>query len=265
MQDTGKGRDTIDKFYTNGATVELCAKLAQMHLHPARDQMIIEPAAGNGAFIPAIKKLTDQYKFYDIAPEHDEIVQQDFLQLKLNKQVIFIGNPPFGRQSSAAIKFIKHCCTCADAVAFILPSSFKKTSLQRHFPDRYHNVITVDVPKNAFLLNGEPYDVPCVFQIWVREAVSRAPIIIVKPLNFTFVAKNENPDAAFRRVGANAGAFYTKNIEGRSEQSHYFLKFVNGDATKILQTPLIFDTNNTVGPRSISKQELIQKINETIV
>ena len=45
----------------------------------------------------------------------------------------FIGNPPFGRQSSLAKKFIKHICSCdkTKTIAFILPKSFKKDSLKK--------------------------------------------------------------------------------------------------------------------------------------
>jgi hypothetical protein len=41
-----------------------------------------------------------------------------------------IGNPPFGRQSSTAIKFIKKSCLFCNSLSFILPKSFKKDSLK---------------------------------------------------------------------------------------------------------------------------------------
>ena len=75
--------------------------------------------------------------------------------------------------------------------------------------------------------------------------------------------KTNSPDISFRRVGANAGAI-DKNIDEKSIQSHYFIKFKNGksvnDNVDKLST-LKFDFNNTVGPKSISKQELIAKFN----
>ena len=54
------------------------------------------------------------------------------------------------------------------------------------------------------------------------------------------------------------------NITDKSIQSHYFIKFTNNnDLNDIIQKikNIKFDSNNTVGPRSISKQELISKIN----
>ena len=68
--------------------------------------------AGNGSFIDGIKSISSHYIFYDLEPEHDEIIQQDYLicneyNKKINEKIHVIGNPPFGRQSSIAIKFIK--------------------------------------------------------------------------------------------------------------------------------------------------------------
>ena len=76
------------------------------------------------------------YRFYDLEPENDEIIKQDYLNFdytgiadEFNKTHI-IGNPPFGRQSSLAIKFIKKSVTYCDSISFILPKSFKKESLK---------------------------------------------------------------------------------------------------------------------------------------
>ena len=64
-------------------------------------------------------------------PENDEIIKQDYLEFDFNlqnsyKRIHIVGNPPFGRQSSLAIKFIKKSCEYCDSISFILPKSFKK-------------------------------------------------------------------------------------------------------------------------------------------
>ncbi len=78
-----------------------------------------------------------------------------------------------------------------------------------------------------------------------------------------FVGKTDNPDISFRRVGVNAGTI-DKKFQEKSIQSHYFIKFTNGksiiDNLNKLYT-ITYDFNNTVGPKSISKQELIFKFN----
>ena len=89
----------------------------------------------------------------------------------------------------------------------------------------------------------------------------------LEPLNFVFVEKSENPDISFRRVGVNAGTIDT-NIDEKSIQSHYFIKFTNGKSVthnvNTLST-ITYDFNNTVGPKSISKQELIFKFNPNML
>ena len=85
----------------------------------------------------------------------------------------------------------------------------------------------------------------------------------LEPVNFMFVKKTENPDISFCRVGVNAGTIDRK-IDEKSIQSHYFIKFTNGksitDNINKLST-ITYNFNNTVGPKSISKQELIFKFN----
>jgi hypothetical protein len=54
------------------------------------------------------------------------------------------------------------------------------------------------------------------------------------------------------------------SIEEKSVQSHYFIKFTNGKSIheNITQlSKITYNFNNTVGPKSISKQELISKMN----
>ena len=181
-------------------------------------------------------------------------------------QVHIIGNPPFGRQSSLALKFIKKSTTFCNTISFILPKSFKKDSLKKKFPLDFHLVYEEDLPSNAFLVNEEEYDVPCVFQIWQKKEFYRIPITKLEPYGFKFVKKDENPDISFRRVGVNAGAIDT-NIEEKSIQSHYFIKFVNNKSLgeNLCNLYMIdYEFNNTVGPKSISKQELISKFNNVL-
>ncbi len=225
---TGLKRKTTDKFYTKPDIAIWCCDTIRTHLQISYDtDTIIEPSAGNGVFVNSIKLLVRKYHFYDLFPEHSEILQQDYLEYvhtHSSGKIHVIGNPPFGRQSSLAIQFIKKSCEFCDSISFILPKSFKKNSLQRHFPPNFHLRFETDLPDNSFIVDGVEHDVPCVFQIWEKNEVARSAIVKQEPRYFTFVDKNANPDISFRRVGVNAGAVST-NINDKSEQSHYFIKF----------------------------------------
>lgn len=262
----GLNRDNIDKFYTKKEVVNYCYELLKKLKIVDKNDLVIEPSAGNGSFIPFIKKLTNNYLFFDIEPENKEIIKQDFLKYNykiLKDKVHIIGNPPFGRQSSLAIKFINKCCKFADSISFILPKSFKKTSLKSKFPLNYHLILEKDIQNNAFLINTKEHNVPCVFQIWIKKDKDRKLVKKVSPKFFKFVKKRDIPDISVRRVGFNAGKI-DKNIDNKNINTHYFIKLNDNVNKNIIHklNKIKYKLNNTVGPRSISKRELIIQFNK---
>lgn len=272
-QKKGLKRNTIDKFYTKNNIVEQCIELIKKYINISKNDLIIEPSAGNGSFIEKIKTLSNNYKFYDLEPENEQIIKQDFLNFDFtkikeeNKNIHIIGNPPFGRQSSLAIKFIKKCCEFSNSISFILPKSFKKESMKKYFMNHFHLIYEIDLMKNSFLVNEIECDVPCIFQIWILKDTERKSIKKQKPIFFKFVKKEDNPDISFRRVGVNAGTIKTE-INDKNIQSHYFIKFLNNKTRdeNIERLKLIyFNFDNTVGPKSISKPELIKEFNRVLI
>lgn len=268
-QTKGLHRNTMDKFFTKKDVVALCLNRFKKYIVINTNDLIIEPSAGNGAFMDGIQSLTHHFRFYDLDPENEFIIKQNYLHYdytdvkKTYSNIHIIGNPPFGRQSSMAIQFIKKSCEFCQSISFILPKSFKKDSLKKTFPLNFHLLFEMDLPEKSFLVDGVEHNVETVFQIWEKKEVKRTPPKQVEPLHFIFVKKSEDPDIAFRRVGVNAGKI-DKNLVNKSIQSHYFIKFTNKkDAQDNIDklSAITYDFNNTVGPRSISKQELIVKFN----
>jgi hypothetical protein len=267
-QKKGLKRNTIDKYYTNDRVVDICInKIKECLVIDPSEHLIIEPSAGNGSFIKGIRTLSDHCLFYDLEPENPDIIKQDYLEYDITDKfnnIHVIGNPPFGRQSSLAIKFIKKSCEFCNSISFILPLSFKKESLKKHFPLQFHLICEYDLPKYAFLVNNQSYDVPCVFQIWEKKSHTRNVTEKQKPKNYAFVKKIDNPDISFRRVGVNAGTIDV-NSQDKSEQSHYFIKFGHTFSTKLMEDIKNIQypgKDHTVGPKSISKQEIIKQFNQ---
>ena len=268
-QKKGLNRNTIDKYYTKDNIVDVCINFIKKYMEININDLVIEPSAGNGSFIKGIKSLTNNFIFFDIEPDNEEIIKQDYLLFDYESikndfnKIHIIGNPPFGRQSSLANRFIKKSCEFCDSISFILPKSYKKDSLKKIFPLNFHLIFEIDLPEKSFLVDGLEYNVPCIFQIWEKNINNRIVNEKLEPLNFIFVKKTENPDISFRRVGVNAGLIDIK-IDEKNIQSHYFIKFTNGISINdnINKLSIInYEFNNTVGPRSISKQELIVKFN----
>ena len=261
---TGKKRITTDKFYTNKNIVEICFESFKHYIDG--DALLIEPSAGNGVFFNVLKHYP--HIAFDIEPEHHDIIKQDFLKLSLesfNQPLMFIGNPPFGKQSSIAKKFIKHITKCplTTTIGFILSKSFKKESMQKCFPLEYWLIEQIDLPNNAFNIAGKIHNVPCVFQIWQKKAKKR--IIEPYPLSksFNFVKIHEDPDFSLRRVGVYAGKIDSDTE--KSIQSHYFIKIkkeIDIQTFRNSYETIKFTHDNTAGPRSISKKEFIIAINQ---
>ena len=273
IQDIGLNRNTIDKYYTNVNTVNFCMDLLINKISVCDKDLIIEPSAGNGAFAERINEQCCDVLYYDVEPEETFIIKQDYLKLeppdKCNYNRIFvIGNPPFGRQSSLAIKFIKKSCEYCDILGFILPKSFKKDSMKKHFPLNFHLIIEEDLKENSFIVDGSSYHVPCIFQVWEKRFENRNTPEKIYPKGYDFVKKTNNPKPhiSFRRVGVYAGKI-SKDIDDKSIQSHYFIRFNSiNELDEIIYKKLCSlnyeNCDNTVGPRSISKQELIREFNK---
>ena len=255
MSSTGLCRNTTDQFYTSIEVARLCVTL--LYSIVPRDIPWIEPSAGTGVFLELVSDAIG----YDIDPKHARIQNADFLSVTVPNGSLVFGNPPFGRQSSLAKKFIRHACGTADWIGFILPRSFQKPSMQKAFPIHFHLIRTMDVPKNAFIVDGRPHDVPCVFQIWKRESTPREAEKIETPTGFTFVKKTDTYTLAFRRVGAYAGRCYLPG--DHSEQSHYFIRVDNPEKIVTASHTYTFPTNTT-GPRSLSRGEATLFLNEAI-
>ena len=270
MQHTGLHRNSNDKYYTKPQIVSSCLQTIKQLLSIQENDVIIEPSAGNGAFSVPLIATYNNVLAYDIQPDNKDITQQDYLTFDSRSiitkydKIHVIGNPPFGRQSSLSRKFIKKSCEYCDTLSFILPKSFKKASFQKTFPLNFHLIYQEDLPKKSFLVNTKDYDVPCIFQIWIKKNEKRPIKEKLQPTYYSFVKKDDKPHISLRRVGVYAGKI-SKEIENKSPQSHYFIQFKkNIDIDIFINTynlHITFEEENTVGPKSISKQELIDKLN----
>jgi len=271
METRGLKRSGLEQFYTSKDTCELCVREI-MDILPIREYtVVIEPSAGQGVFIDAYKKRDIRtwvcVKGFDIDPKRSDIIKQDYLDTDIQRpdqgKVLVIGNPPFGRNSSLAKKFIRKSCTYADTIAFILPKSFRKPSFEKVFDTRFHKISDMELPKNSFLVDEKPYDVPCVFQIWNKMEKHRTIPKPVEP-NQEYSFNTVNANTAFKRVGVKAGGFVfdTSTIPTLSKQSHYFLVLPQCYIDAIKEAPPVFETaNDTAGPKSVSKQVLIEYLN----
>lgn len=127
----------LDKFYTEKDVVLKCLDVVKPYLKDI--DLVVEPSAGSGVFVEAIKDcLKLKVKAYDIAPEHFDIEEQDYLELDTDEfngvNIAVIGNPPFGSRNSMSVKFFKKSIKFANVVGFVLPiSQLNNTSQMYEF------------------------------------------------------------------------------------------------------------------------------------
>jgi predicted RNA methylase len=248
-------KSELDQFYTKTEVVKDLIK----DIDFSKYELVIDPSCGDGAFYLNINHKNKIA--IDLDPKIDA-VQENFLNWSYpgelgRSQIIFITNPPFGTSGSLANKFIKKAISIADSFAFILPLSYKKESMKNRIPINWHLIQEKEIEANSFLLNGEDYEVKCVFQFWKNLGYPREKEIYVKEEGFRYVKKEDSPDISVRRVGVYAGkAFIDTN---KSITSHYFIKFDNKiDLDEFIRkiNEVVWKNDYTVGPRSISKSEL---------
>lgn len=138
-------------------------------------------------------------------------------------------------------------------IAMIFPRTFRKASIQNRLDPHFLLIREVEMPRDAFLYEGQPYDVPAVFEIWERRPSPRAfwPVETRHP-NFEFTTP-DRADFATQRVGARAGRVHFDSH--MSPSAHHFIW---GDVVDVMRA-LDFDSvsHDTAGNPSISKAEIV--------
>ena len=283
-----KGKQGLDKFYTKNEVVDLVFENIDIDAYDC----LIEPAAGDGQFL---KRLPKEKSFgFDISPDCGMIIETDFLEIDLedfsNKQeygetdlstfqsclkhgkIISIGNPPFGKNASLAVRFFNKCAQFSDTIAFILPRTFRKPSVINRLDKNFFLKKEIILPLASFYTpeNKADYSVPTVFQIWEKRDQPRKKVAtLTKHKDFTFCSPSDKNEADFciRRVGAGAGAVYTDfKEEKRSHKSHYYIKQKKDNTIDKFRSIGWNDKSSakydTAGNPSISKHDLITAYNK---
>lgn len=253
-----------DKFYTTPETVQHCLSLLDLNVF----DVIIEPSAGAGAF----SSLIPGCLAFDLEPEHESIQQADWLTLDKTTipqgRTLVVGNPPFGTSGSLALAFMREAMGFCDEVAFILPRSFNKQSVMDRLPQGWHLSLSEVLSPKSFTLEGEPYAVPCVFQVWDKDATGKLrgkqARVRTSP-HISFVPKDK-ADLRVQRVGGNAGKA-SPDLD-RAVTSNYFLAnhsaLSTSDLIVLINTLHFSSVEETVGPRSLPKSEFIEVLGEAL-
>lgn len=191
-------RKSYDSYFTNKELAKRIVEIVDQKIGIDTFDLIIEPSAGNGSFLPYLP--AEKTIAYDIDPKHPSIIKQDFLKLDIKTnpvKTLVIGNPPFGRQSLTAFKFLKKSMQLADTVAFILPKACLYLQ-QRKVRPTFHLIHEqfIKFSQSFYRLDGYPATTTesyCIFQIYLRKECCR-PTDIYNTYDFQILPSVNNKD-----------------------------------------------------------------------
>ena len=258
-----------EQFYTSAGVADKCVALVKNHYNLNDFDLVLEPAAGAGAFL--LKLPMENRIGLDIFPNHPEVKQLDFFQWRPApeyRRILTIGNPPFGRRAKLAVQFINRAAEFSDVIAFILPRSFNKYTFQNRIPEQFHLIDSLDL-EDFEDTGGAPVSVRAVFQIWEKREDARqqqylarshadfelrhAHLSRVSPEELAFLHRNY--DFVIAQVGKD---FRPKNPEDITKGSHWFVKANIPEVRATFETlDFSFLDGKNTALKSISKADIV--------
>ena len=264
----------LDKFYTIDSVVDTCISTITKQYDWNTWGMVIEPSAGNGSFFHKIPVSNDNKIGLDIEPEHVDIIEKDFFDYEIgekNGKILVIGNPPFGRNCSIAVKFFNHASNWCDTIAFIIPRTFRRESIQNRLNLNFHLTLDEEIPIKPCSFTP-PMMVKCCFQIWEKRDYKREIINLeTSHDDWEFLSfgpnddKNQptppsNTDFVIRAYGGKCGEIKTDNIYNLRPKSWHWIK-CNKNKEELIYTFSKLDYSNclnTARQNSLGRGELVK-------
>lgn len=272
----------MDQFYTKPDIARQCLdslkQCVKIDPENETEYLWVEPSAGTGSFFSL---LPDSTRIgIDLDPKYDGIIQQDFLTTTPDmfqshkKPIIVVGNPPFGRVSSLAVKFFQHASLFADWIAFIIPRTFKRVSVQNKLHRRFHLIQSTDLSLTPCCFTPA-MSAKCCFQIWQkRQDIPPRPLVELPTTHpdFRFIKhgpKDERNqptppptntvDFALKAYGAHCGTIVLDNLHTLRPKSWHWIKAeINRDVLVARFKELDYSiSRDTVRQDSIGQRELI--------
>lgn len=263
----GGVRDSLDRFYTKPSEA---GRLLQ-HIDLDEYDLRIEPSAGSGSFSDLVDSTA-----YDIEPAKEGIIKQDFLKLTKEElpegeDILFFGNPPFGKRSRLAKEFITHAIELgADTIAFILPDIFNKRLNQTMFPSEWRLTKIVELQDSNFLLEEEEIFIPCSFFIWTKKrdllpGVNLREFRPETPSDFKIVPRGS--DRADFTINGNNG-LVKELSEVTNPKAEHYIEVVDNDVEEMKERfrTLEFSFQSSVngGVAWINREDIYRAYNELI-
>lgn len=260
----------LDQFYTNDDVSEKCLDILQKYINYNDYDCVLEPSAGTGSFY---KKLPIEKRIgLDVEPKCKGIEKINYFDYNYiyGKSYLVVGNPPFGKKSSLAVMFFNKSAEFADCIAFIIPRTFKRASIQNQLNLNFTLIYNEDLPLNPCCFSPK-MNAKCCFQIWKKYNIPR-PIIKYDKTHkdFTFIKLgpkdiNHQPtppsgaDFVMKAYGLNCGHLKEDNLHTLRPKSWHWIKS-NIDVNELKKRFKSLNysiSKDTVRQDSLGQQEVI--------
>lgn len=171
-----------DKYYTPPGLAKYIVNKTKEIIGEENIIEYLEPSAGAGVFLDYLDK---PYLAYDIEPEDDRTIKQDYLELDLpyKKGRCIIGNPPYGKGNYTSVKFFKKSIELGDYVSFILPISQLNNNMYMY---EFDMIYSEDLGKRTYT----DRKVHCCLNIYKRNpnGLNKKPNYDLKDISLRGVA-----------------------------------------------------------------------------
>ncbi|MEY5023328.1 MAG: hypothetical protein RL569_241 [Actinomycetota bacterium] len=268
MEKLGNRRKTgVEQYYTPKDLARNLSK--ELIAITGSDRSFLEPAGGNGSFVSALESLgVEKIQAVDLYPKHPRVKNANFLTHNpKGSNLVTISNPPFGRNNSLSIPFFNHAANHSEYIAFLVPRSWRKWSVQNRLDRRFHLISDRDVAVNYVTDTGERIgannDLRTCFQIWQRQDTLR-PLIRVQDQGLVKKCKPETADIAIRVFGFGCGKSY-RDFPRVANTTLMFLTVLDARVFEVIEG-LDYErfSLNTSYTRALALPELNYLLNEAI-
>jgi len=258
-----------EQFYTPLTTATWVVGRVLELVPESRNKIWLEPSAGSGAFVDALAHfgMSDVIAM-DIEPAHPLVKKKDFLTWRANaKDVVAIGNPPFGRNNSLSIPFFNKCAQFSSTIAFIVPRSWRKWSVTNRLSMDFTCISDDDLNINYVDVHGaEVYarnSLRTCLQIWTRTPIPRERVRITDN-GFVEKVSPQDADIALKVFGYGCGTVLTE-FTRVPNTTLMFLKVNDVRAVKALQeAPLAKYFNNVAYTEALAFTEVNDALNRAL-
>ena len=269
MEKLGNRRKTgVEQYYTpKNLALKLSSKVVEK---TGLERWFLEPAGGNGSFVTALEQLgAKEIEAVDLYPKHPSVKRADFLDYQLvGEDLVTISNPPFGRNNSLSIPFFNRAANHSEFIAFLVPRSWRKWSVQNRLDRRFHLISDEDVAVNYETDSGERIgannDLRTCFQIWQRRPELRG-VVRVTDNHLVAKCRPEEADLAIRVFGFGCGRSY-RDFPRVPNTTLMFLRVLDARVFDVIEG-LDYErfTLNTSYTRALALPELNYLLNEAIL